>query len=117
GGSGGAAQPGSDGWRPGWAAGVVHRCRRGGAERGGQPVTPQASDFRLLDDRGRVFAVDPEATRSTNAFGHRRNLFDASVPPGSQVATFLAFETTPDANVTSLRVAMGYGELELPRAQ
>jgi Domain of unknown function (DUF4352) len=84
---------------------------------GGQPVTPQVSDFRLLDDRGRMFAVDPEATRSTNTFGHRRNLFDASVPPGGQVATFLAFETTPDSNVVSLRVAMGYGELDLPRPQ
>jgi len=84
---------------------------------GGQPVMPQISDFRMLDDRGRMYVVDAEATRSTNAFGHRRNLFDASVPPGSQVATFLAFESAPDANMVSLRVAMGYGELDLPRPQ
>jgi hypothetical protein len=82
---------------------------------GREPVTPQVADFRLLDDRGRVYAVDPEATRSTNSFGHRRNLFDASVPPGGQVATFLAFETSPDSMPVTLRVAMGYGELDLPR--
>jgi hypothetical protein len=84
---------------------------------GREPVAPQIADFRLMDDRGRVFAIDPEATRSTNAFGHRRNLFEASVPPGGQVATFLAFETSTDSAPVTLRVAMGYGELDLPRAQ
>src|SRR5262249_33669464 len=84
---------------------------------GREPVMPQVSDFRLMDDRGRTYAIDPEATRSTNTFGHRRNLFEASVPPGGQVATFLAFETSTDSAPVTLRVAMGYGELDLPRAQ
>jgi uncharacterized protein DUF4352 len=82
---------------------------------GTQPLTAQPSDFRLLDDRGRVYAVDSEATRSANAFGHRRNLFEASVPPGGQLATFVAFETPPDSTAATLRVSLGYGEAELPR--
>ena len=82
---------------------------------GTEPLSPQVADFRLLDDRGRTYAIDPEATRSSNAFGRRRNLFEASVPPGGQLSTLLAFETPPDANATSLRVQLGYGEAELPR--
>jgi len=82
---------------------------------GREPVSPQAADFRLTDDRGRIYAIDPEATRSTNTFGHRRNLFEASVPPGGQLATFLAFETSTDSAPVTLHVALGYGELDLPR--
>jgi hypothetical protein len=36
------------------------------------------------------------------------------VPPGGQLATYLAFETTADANPQTLRVVMGYGEATLP---
>jgi hypothetical protein len=82
---------------------------------GAEPLSPQPSNFRLLDERGRAFAIDAEATRSTNSFGHRRNLFDSSVPPGGQLSTFLAFETPPDSNASSLRVQLGYGDAELPR--
>jgi hypothetical protein len=84
------------------------------ANAGSEPLTPALADFRLIDDRGRTYAVDAEATRSTNAFNHRRDVFDASVPPGGRVDTFLAFETTPDANPQTLRVVMGYGEAALP---
>ena len=83
---------------------------------GNEPLTPSLSDFRLVDDRGRSYAVDAEATRSTNSFGHRRDVFDASVPPGGRVDTYLAFETTADANPQTLRVVMGYGEAALPTA-
>jgi len=81
---------------------------------GSEPITAQPSDFRLLDDRGRVYAIDAEATRSSNAFAHRRDLFDASVPPGGQFSTYLAFETPPDSSAATLRVTLGYGEAELP---
>jgi hypothetical protein len=84
------------------------------ANAGTEPLTPTVSDFRLIDDRGRAYAVDAEATRSTNAFGHRRDIFEASVPPGGRVDTYLAFETPADANPQVLRVAMGYGEASLP---
>jgi len=84
------------------------------ANAGSQPLTPAVGDFRLIDDRGRTYAVDTEATRSTNTFGHRRDLFQASVPPGGRLDTYLAFETTPDANPQTLRVLMGYGEAALP---
>jgi hypothetical protein len=82
---------------------------------GGEPLTPQIADFRLMDDRGRVYAVDPEATRSVNVAGKHRYLFDASVPPGARLATLLAFETATDANALTLRVKLGYGDVELPR--
>jgi hypothetical protein len=86
------------------------------ANSGTEPLTPTATDFRLIDDRGRVYAVDAEATQSTNAFNHRRNVFQASVPPGGSLDTFLAFEMTADANPQTLRVAMGYGDAALPAA-
>jgi hypothetical protein len=86
------------------------------ANAGSEPLTPTSADFRLIDDRGRTYAVDVEATRSTNAFNHRRDVFQASVPPGARVATYLAFETTADANPQTLRVVMGYGEAVLPGA-
>jgi uncharacterized protein DUF4352 len=82
---------------------------------GTEPLVAQPIDFRLLDDRGRAYALDAEATRSMNSFGHRRNLFDASVPPGGELSTYLAFETPPDSTAATLRVSLGYGEAALPR--
>ena len=82
---------------------------------GTEPLTPQPPDFRLVDDRGRVYAVDPEATRSANNTARHRLIFDATVPPSSSIETLLAFQTAPDATNLSLRVNLGYGELELPR--
>ena len=82
---------------------------------GAEPLSLTPSAFRLVDDQGRIYAVDPDATRSENVFGHRRNIFDTSVPPGGSFNTFLVFETTPNANPASLRVQLGYGELQLPR--
>jgi hypothetical protein len=82
---------------------------------GSQPITMQASDFRLVDDRGRTYAVDLEATRAANQTARRRVPFDATVPPGGRLETALAFETAPDAGNLSLRVSLGYGEVDLPR--
>lgn len=82
---------------------------------GSEPLTPRPADFRLVDDRGRVYALDPEATRSVNVTAHRRSLLDATVPPGVSLDTLLAFETPADAAGLSLRVTLGYGEVDLPR--
>jgi hypothetical protein len=82
---------------------------------GSEPLTPQLADFRLVDDRGRLYAVDLEATRSVNTAAKHRVVFDASVPPGGRAVTLLAFETSADANALTLRVRLGYGEVELPR--
>jgi hypothetical protein len=82
---------------------------------GNEPLAPQATDFRLLDDRGRLYAIDLEATRAVNTSNKHRVVFDTSIPPGGRVATMLAFETAPDANAQTLRVKLGYGEVELPR--
>jgi len=90
---------------------VLIELQNGGSE----PLTPQTADFRLVDDRGRVYAVDPEATRSVNVTAKHRYLFEASVPPGTRLATLLAFETAADANALTLRVRLGYGDVELPR--
>ena len=83
---------------------------------GSQPLTPQPSAFQLVDESGRVYAVDTEATRSANTTSHRRVVFDASVPPTGTLNTLLAFETPADATSLTLRVSLGYGELELPAA-
>jgi hypothetical protein len=82
---------------------------------GNEPITPQASNFRLVDERGRSYAVDLEATRAVNAAARRRLAFDATVPPGGRLTTLLAFETPPDVGALTLRAALGYGDLELPR--
>ena len=81
---------------------------------GTEPLMPQAQDFRLVDDRGRIYAVDAEATRAMNTSAKRRDLFDASVPPGGEMPVYLAFETGANS-ATSLRVHLGYGEADLPR--
>jgi hypothetical protein len=82
---------------------------------GSEPLSPQPTDFRLVDDRGRAYAIDPEATRSVNVTAKHRYLFDASVPPGGRLTTLLAFETAADAGALTLRVRLGYGDVELPR--
>ncbi len=82
---------------------------------GTEPLTPRADNFRLVDDRGRRYAIDLEATRAVNATARHRVLFDATVPPGGRFATLLAFETPADVGALTLRVALGYGEVELPR--
>ena len=82
---------------------------------GNEPLSPQPRNFRLIDDRGRNYAVDIEATRSVNAPAGRRYPFEATVPPGGRFLTFLAFETPADVGGLTLRVSLGYGELEVPR--
>ena len=82
---------------------------------GSDPLTPQTADFRLVDDRGRAYAIDAEATRAVNTSTKHRDLFDATVPPGGRLTSLLAFETAADASALSLRVRLGYGEVELPR--
>jgi hypothetical protein len=81
---------------------------------GTSPITPKPGDFQLQDERGRTYAIDPEATRSVNSAARRRLLFDASVPPSGTFSTLLAFETPGDAASFTLRVSVGYGDLELP---
>jgi hypothetical protein len=82
---------------------------------GTEPLIPDMSSFRLVDERGRLYAVDPDATRSVNTSTRHRYVFEATVPPGGSLVTLLAFETAPDANALTLRVALGYGEVDLPR--
>jgi hypothetical protein len=82
---------------------------------GSQPITPQASDFLLVDDQGRAYAVDMEATRTANTASRHRTIFDASVPPTGSLETELAFPASQEASGLSLRVMLGYGEVELPR--
>jgi hypothetical protein len=82
---------------------------------GDQPVSMQPTDFRLIDDRGRTYAVDAEATRAASQSARRRAPFDATVPPGGGLETALAFETAADAGGLTLLVSLGYGELDLPR--
>ena len=82
---------------------------------GREPLELRATDFRLQDERGRGYGVDLEASRSASQAARRRPPFEASVPPGGRVETALAFEAAPDAGALTLRVALGYGELELPR--
>ena len=82
---------------------------------GTESLAPQIADFRLVDDRGWLYAVDVEATRAVNTTSRRRVIFDAPVPPGARLATLLAFETAPDTNALTLRVKLGYGDVELPR--
>jgi Domain of unknown function (DUF4352) len=82
---------------------------------GSESLTPRASDFRLIDDRGRAYAVDRDATRQANTAAKHRDPFEATVPPGGRMTTVLAFETVNDTNPLSLRVTLGYGDIELPR--
>jgi Domain of unknown function (DUF4352) len=82
---------------------------------GTESLMPQTADFRLVDDRGWLYAVDLEATRAVNTSSRHRVIFDTPVPPGARVDTFLAFETNSDTNPLTLRVKLGYGDVELPR--
>jgi len=82
---------------------------------GTESLAPLITDFRLVDERGWLYAVDLEATRAVNVTGKHRVIFEASVPPGARVATLLAFETAPETNPLALRVKLGYGDVELPR--
>jgi hypothetical protein len=82
---------------------------------GNEAVTPRTTDFKLVDERGRAYAVDVEATRAASQTTRRRSPFEATVPPGGRLDTELAFEVAPDATSLTLRVTLGYGDVELPR--
>ena len=82
---------------------------------GSQPVSLQTTNFTLADDRGRSYAVDVEATRAAATASRRRYPFEATLPPSGTLDTALAFEPAADANTLTLRVSLGYGEVELPR--
>ena len=82
---------------------------------GRDPLTLDANEFHLQDERGRTYAVDMEASQLAAQNAKRRAPFEAPVPPGGQLQTTLAFETAPDAGAMTLRVNVGYGEIDLPR--
>jgi hypothetical protein len=82
---------------------------------GTESLAPQLTDFRLVDDHGWLYAVDVDATRAVNTSSKHRVIFDAPVPPGARMDTLLAFETAPETNALTLRVKLGYGDVELPR--
>jgi hypothetical protein len=82
---------------------------------GATSLVPQASDFVLLDEQGRTYRLDQEATRSVNTAAKHRAPFDSTVPPGGRTTTLLAFEMAPEATAASLRVTLGAGDIELPR--
>ena len=81
---------------------------------GSESLSLQPSNFRLIDERGRTYAVDVEATRAVCTRARRRAPFEATVPPGGRLDTGLAFEPASDAGSLALRVSLGYGELALP---
>lgn len=83
---------------------------------GRDPLAMEPGDFRLQDERGRGYAVDVEASRAAAQMlsPRRRAPFEATVPPGGQLETVLAFEAAPDAGALTLRAQLGYGELDLP---
>ena len=80
---------------------------------GNDPLTPQLSDFRLVDSLGRQYAVDLDATRAADSAAHQRVIFDATVPPEGSLETLLAYETPADASSLALHVTLGYGEVSL----
>jgi hypothetical protein len=81
---------------------------------GSQPVVPQLASFTLLDDKGRVYAPDADATHAANLALKLRSVDTATVPPGGQLQSALAFETAADAANLVLHVTLGYGEVALP---
>jgi Domain of unknown function (DUF4352) len=81
---------------------------------GSASLTLQPTDFELVDDRARAYAVDVEATRAAAQVGRRRYPFEATVPPGSRLSTVLAFEPGADSSNLALRATLGYGEVALP---
>jgi hypothetical protein len=81
---------------------------------GNASITPQATDFVLVDERGRTFAVDVEATRAAATAAKRRYPFEATVSPGSSLQTLLAFQPGSDSSNLALRATLGYGEVGLP---
>lgn len=80
-----------------------------------EPLVIQPAAFSLIDERGRRYAVDLEASRAAAVAAQKRAPFESTVPPGGRLETTLAFETAPDAGALTLRVSLGYGEVELPR--
>lgn len=80
-----------------------------------EPLVLQPTAFSLIDERGRRYAVDVEASRAGATAAQKRPPFESTVPPGGRLETTLAFETAPDAGALTLRVSLGYGEVELPR--
>ena len=94
---------------------ALHRRAARPAERRHRAARPSSTISGSSTTAADVYAVDLEATRAVNVAAKRRVLFDASVPPGGDMTTLLAFETPSDTGALTLRVGLGYGEVELPR--
>lgn len=77
------------------------------------PVALAESDFTLVDDAGRSYSLDAEATRAASAQAKLRSPVGQPLEPGEARTFVLAFQTPPDAKGFVLRVAIGYGEISL----
>ena len=82
-------------------------------DEGMTPLTLNPSDFTLIDNKGRIFTLNQEATRIASVSNGKGNLLTESLQPGLSKEGVLTFDVPKDASGFSMRLSNGYVNVNL----
>jgi hypothetical protein len=83
-------------------------------DRGSVPLSLEASDFTLYDNRGNLYAVNENATNIASlSTANRKNLLTEPLQPGLSRDGIIVFEVPKDASGFTLRASNGYVDISL----
>ena len=95
---------------PGGSYAVVHLTV---TNNGKEPRSLSAADFALVDDQGRRYSVESDATSMDSAALGLPNLLSVAVQPGLSKNSVIVFDVPKDARGLTLRLYQGYLDVNL----
>jgi hypothetical protein len=77
------------------------------------PLSLNPADFTLLDNKGRTFTLNQEATRIAALSNKKSNILTESLQPGLRQEGIIAFEVPDNTSGFVLRLSNGYVNVNL----
>jgi hypothetical protein len=82
-------------------------------DQGMNPLSLAPSDFTLIDNKGRTYTLNQEATNIACLLNDKKNILSESLQPGLSRDGVLAFDVPEAAAGFTLRLSNGYVEVAL----
>ena len=82
-------------------------------DEGSAPLTLNPDDFTLIDNQGRTFTLNQEATKIAALSNNKNNILTESLQPGLSQDGIIVFEVPANTSGFSLRLSNGYVQVGL----
>ena len=82
-------------------------------DEGTEPLTLNPGDFTIIDNKGRTFTLNQEATRIAALSNKKSNILTESLQPGLSQEGIIAFEVPANTSGIALRLSNGYVQVNL----